>query len=445
MYRQTRRLALIPLQEEFCYAVPVAPETTPGQQQVLQFIQETIRSSGHAPTLQEMADKFEKSTGAVQSTLQALQQKGYIEIVPRKSRGIELTEKGALQEVKVTELRAALEAAFGESIDLTTLFSVAQENLPRVFRMQAGILWVKDFTRRRFLGPRDFGIDPPDGIRDEITLKCQGLQEPLFALDRDTMAETAISALFDPKFKSFLIIPIWEDRQFLGLLTFAATAPQRGVDDGVLNAARAAAELLVGPLRRAQAQFRLQEDLKLHRLLLDLVKELASELDLQPLLQRVFRIIEKLFPVDAMWIALRRPDGEYDTILETDLDDGDRRVFFPAPRPMEVNRSKVMEHIEEHRYVLINRTPEELARLSGKPASGDPWYPVGNASRRSASLLYVPLWFGDEFKGVLSVQSYRLNAYRHEDAERLLVIGEYVGLAIRNAKIMEREKGRPSL
>jgi transcriptional regulator with GAF, ATPase, and Fis domain len=90
-----------------------------------------------------------------------------------------------------------------------------------------------------------------------------------------------------------------------------------------------------------------------------------------------------------------------------------------------------------HRYLLICRTPEELARISGKPASGDPWYPVGNPSRRSASLLFVPLWCGEDFKGVLSVQSYRMNAYRHADAERVALVAEYVGLTLRNARLAE--------
>jgi GAF domain-containing protein len=415
----------------------MTPEATPGQQQVLQFIQETIRGTGSAPTLQEIADRFKKSTGAVQTTLDALRAKGYIEIVPRKARGIQLTERGALQEVRVTELRAALEAALEEAAELPTLFHAAQGGLPKAFRMEQGILWVRDTPRRRFLGPRDFGIDPPDGFRDELPLKAQALPGPLWVLDRAKVNETALAALFAPHVKSFLIVPVREGEELLGVLAFTSSRAQKAEDDGAAEASQAAADLLVGPIRRAAAQFRLQEDLKLHRLLLDLVKQLAGDLELSSLLQRIFRLIEKLVSVDAMFIAVRRPDGRYEAILETDLDDSDRRVFFPVPRLMEPDKSRVAESVEEQRYVLINRSPEELQKLQGKVASGDPWYPVGNPARRSASLLYVPMWFGDEFQGMMSVQSYRMNAYRHEDAERLLVIGEYVGLAVRNARLLE--------
>jgi len=417
---------------------PVKGQTTPGQQQVLQFIQETIRGTGSAPTLQEIADRFRKSTGAIQTSLQALSAKGFIEIVPRTSRGIRLTEKGALQDVHVTRLRAALEAALEEGADLTVLFGVAQQSLPQVFGMEQGRLWIRDASRRRYLGPAEFGIEAPDGFRDELPIKGQGLPAPLWVLDRSKAHESPISAMFHERFRSFLVIPLADQGQALGVLALASTHVPRAEPEGVIEAARAASELLALPIRRASAQFDLQEDLKLHRLLLDLVKELASELDLQHLLQRIFRIIEKLVPVDALWIAIQRHDGLYDAILETDLDDSDRRVFFPTPRLMEPDKSKVLETIEQHRYALINRTPEELRALSQAPAAGNPWYPVGNPARRSASLLYVPIWFGEEFKGAMSVQSYRFNAYRHEDAERLLVIGEYVGLAIRNARLMEQ-------
>jgi len=421
----------------------MANDPTPGQQQVLHFIQETFRDTGAAPTLQEIAGKFKKSTGAVQTTLAALRTKGYIEIVPRKARGIQLTERSALQEVRVTELRAALEAALEEAAELPTLFRAAQEGLPEAFRMERGILWVRDTPRRRFLGPRDFGIDVPDGFLDELPLKAQALADPLWVLDRGKVNETAIAALFAPHVKSFLIVPVRDGEELLGVLAFTSTRAQKAEDDGAAEAAQTAAQLLVRPIRRAAAQFRLREDLKLHRLLLGLVKQLAGDLDLDSLLQRILRLIEKMIPVDAMFIALRREDGLYDAILETDLNDRDERVFFPVPRLMEPDTSRVAESVEQQRYVLVNRTPEELNKLRGKVASGDPWYPVGNPARRSASLLYAPLWFGDEFQGMMSVQSYRLNAYRHEDAERLLVIGEYVGLAIRNARLLQSvRKGR---
>ena len=411
---------------------------------VLRFLRESMGGGASAPALGEIAAHFGRPPADIRRAVDDLRGRGYVEGAPRGGRVRSLTEKAARLAVRESELRAALEPALEEAVDLPTLFHVAQENLPHQFGMERGCLWLKDPSRRRFLGAYDMGLEAARGFRDELPLKCQGLGEPLWIGDRSREVDTAVPSLFEPQVGSILIIPIAEDLQLLGILAFVSGTVQGKPGGAVLHLARLAGKLLAAPLRRAEAQFRVQEDLKLHRLLLDLVRQMGAGIEIEVFLRRIFGVLEKLVPVDAMFVALRRPDGLYDAVLETDLDDADRRVFFPVPRLMEMTRSKALESVVGHRYLLICRTPEELAKISGKPASGDPWYPVGNPARRSASLLYVPLWCGEEFKGVLSVQSYRMNAYRFADAERIAAVGEYVGLAIRNSRFAgEAKKARP--
>ncbi len=411
--------------------------------EVLGCLREAMRGGGPAPAVRGVADRLGRPPAAVKAALETLRKSGYVEIAPRGGRVLRLTEKAARQAEREADLRAALEPALEEAAELPALFRAAGEGLPPLFGMERGCLWLRDPSRRRFVGPHDLGLEAAKGFRDELPLKCQGLGEPLWIPDRNRQRDAAIPALFDPSTRSILIVPVVEDRQFLGVMAFTSGSVQRGPDEAALPLARLAAKLLAGPVRRAESQFRVQEDLKLHRMLLDLVRRMGAGADLGSLLRQVFHVVERLVPADAMFVAVRRPDGRYDAILETDLDDADRRVFFPVPRLMDLQKSRALESVVGHRYLLICRTPEELARISGRPASGDPWYPVGNPARRSASLLYVPLWCGEEFKGVLSVQSYRLNAFRHADAERIAVVGDYVGLAIRGARAGEEgKKGR---
>ena len=73
---------------------------------------------------------------------------------------------------------------------------------------------------------------------------------------------------------------------------------------------------------------------------------------------------------------------------------------------------------------------------------GDRWTPVGNPKRRSASLLFVPIWHGATYAGAMSVQSYEPNSYDEADAERLVVVADYIGLAIRHTRRVEGD-GRP--
>jgi GAF domain-containing protein len=408
----------------------MSPDTGVDPLEVLRFLLELMRGGAAAPKLSEIAVHFGRAPAEVRKALGALHRLGYV----GGNSVLHLTEKAARRGRHESGLREALGPLLEEAVDLPTLFHVVQENLPHSFAMEQGCLWVKDPSRRRFLGAYDLGLDPPRGFRDELPLKCQGLDEPLLIGDRTREADAAIPALFDPQVKSILILPIVEDHRFLGVMAFSSGDVRKGIDGDVLEDARLVARWLSATVRRVEAQFRVREDLSLHRALLDLVRQMGAGVELEPFLRRIFDVLGRLVPVDAMFVAVRRPDDRYDVILETDLDDSDKRVFFPVPRPMEMNKSKALESVVGHRYLLICRTPEELARISGKPASGDPWYPVGNPSRRSASLLYVPLWCGEDFKGVLSIQSYRMNAYRHADAERVALVAEYVGLALRNAR-----------
>lgn len=337
-----------------------------------------------------------------------------------------------------SRLREALAPVLEETVDLRMLFHVALEELPRVFGLRSGILWVRDAARQKFLGPRDLGLEAPDGFRDEVLAKGQLLDSPLWVPDR-AAADPSFSSLFDPAVKCFLLLPVREGKTTLGLLAFASPDPPAAPDATGALAAEAAS-LLSGVIRRADAQFRLQEDFKLQQALLDLVKQMAGDLDLAAFCQRAFRTVEKLVKTDAMFVAVRRDDGLYDAVLETDLDDRDRRIFYPVPRLMEAGRSRVLETIDQHSYVLINRSPEELRELAEGSRPDQPQHLVGNPRRRSASLLYVPVWSGDDFTGVFSVQSYQANAYRHEDARRLLVVSDYLGLALRLARLAD---GRP--
>ena len=69
---------------------------TKKQKDVLMFICKKVRS-GLPPTIREIAKEFKfSSTGTVRDYLRALYKKGYILLLAKKSRAIELTEKARL-------------------------------------------------------------------------------------------------------------------------------------------------------------------------------------------------------------------------------------------------------------------------------------------------------------------------------------------------------------
>ena len=316
-------------------------------------------------------------------------------------------------------LREALAPAFEASIDLPALFSLVQEKLPRALGFQTGQLWVLDPRRRRLLGPRDVGLDPSDGFSDERAREGMSLDLPLWIPDRK--AGSPLAALFPPEVKAWLVAAIRLEGEALGVLALRSQAPVEVVAVDV-------AALLAAPIRRALTQSAVLQDLQLHQLLMDLVRRMSGDFKLPDVLQHLFRSLERMLPVDAHFVAVKGVDGRFEALIETDLDEQNRRMFFPTPRPMDLSRSAAMDRVDPNDYLLILRTAEELKRLQEEEPNAQG---IGNLRRRSASLLYVPIWVGDALRGILSVQSYQHDAYRHSDARRLIQVADYLGLAIR--------------
>ena len=61
-------------------------QITQVQKNVLNYIADFIDENAYPPTVREVSDHFGKSIRAVQDNLVALQKKGYISLVQKKSR-----------------------------------------------------------------------------------------------------------------------------------------------------------------------------------------------------------------------------------------------------------------------------------------------------------------------------------------------------------------------
>ncbi|MFH1368000.1 MAG: transcriptional repressor LexA [Elusimicrobiota bacterium] len=66
---------------------------TDRQKKVLDFIEEHLSSSGHAPTVRETAARFNVNIGAAQKHISALVRKGYVKHSPGISRGLDIASR----------------------------------------------------------------------------------------------------------------------------------------------------------------------------------------------------------------------------------------------------------------------------------------------------------------------------------------------------------------
>lgn len=132
-------------------------------------------------------------------------------------------------------------------------------------------------------------------------------------------------------------------------------------------------------------------------------------------------VAEKLFKWDALTLDLYNANEDRITALLTvDTIDGSKVDCVPAydlQPPSTLARRVVTEG-----PMLMLRDRLETAHPDGLA--------FGDTSRRSASLMFVPVLDGSKVIGIFSVQSYRFQAYSKEDLGTLKTLADYCGGAL---------------
>lgn len=133
----------------------------------------------------------------------------------------------------------------------------------------------------------------------------------------------------------------------------------------------------------------------------------------------IARVSNDLLGWDAYALSLYSPfDSLVHNVLVMDTINGVLTQLHLPPSPPTSMTSQTMAKGPQ----LILRTEEELA-----PAN---FVSFGDKDRPSASLLFVPIHSGMRRIGVLTIQSYRPQAYTHDDLATLLALADHCGGAL---------------
>ncbi|MEQ2009008.1 MAG: PAS domain S-box protein, partial [Limisphaerales bacterium] len=141
-------------------------------------------------------------------------------------------------------------------------------------------------------------------------------------------------------------------------------------------------------------------------------------------------IADDLFGWDSCTLDLYDAQtGKSDPVLNVDVINGQRQDVAPAyqdapPSP------RMLRAIEQGAELILRAEP--LLLTPGM-------VPFGDTSRPSASIMIVPVREDGQVVGVLSIQSYRLNAYTNEDLAALQDLADHC------AGALERIRGRTEL
>lgn len=149
-------------------------------------------------------------------------------------------------------------------------------------------------------------------------------------------------------------------------------------------------------------------------------KSVVAGWDMEAVVEAVYEGVAKLMPAEAFVLAVRTGEDEAEGVFL--MDEGGR---YP-PRKIPKGESLTWQVLSSGKSLYIPDTEEGL-----------PFKPPHFGTEKSVrSLLAVPLKVGEKTVGMLSVQSYRPQAYAPEDRLLLEMLAPYVAAALENARLV---------
>ena len=345
-------------------------------------------------------------------------------------------QRRADQLVMLNEINHAISGALGLDTIFNTIFVQAKRQFqPEVFYIcildektdfvafpilfDSGKLWDQPPTH----------MDKAPRIKEVILSRKPFLLNPS-TLEMDSLEKSSHHIGDQTKTAASVIItPLFTGSKVIGAISVQSYLPGRYKDDDLILLTAIAQQIAV-----AIENTRLLEETKKNEGYLSTINELGravSELrDLPGLLEIIYREVKKHLNVDAFFVGLHHPENNSVSYP----------LMYDEEEKYQINPDKITTHsfmyglLHGNQATRILRTEEEITLADSAKGM------LGNDVKKSASLMYAPLKAGEQVIGVISVQSYTLNAYTEDDLTLLVGIGNQVGVAIQNARLLEEVK-----
>jgi len=157
-------------------------------------------------------------------------------------------------------------------------------------------------------------------------------------------------------------------------------------------------------------------------------RDLTANLTVESLLDSIYKKLNALMDAPVLGIGIVNDENhtlDFPYLLKDGTNVGLKSI------PIDEQRSLAIQSIYENREIIIhNITKEE----EGKYLE---WYPPG-ISEDSHSVVFLPLIYNDKALGVLTVQSFKSNAYTDYHLNILRNLATYTKIALENANAYEK-------
>ncbi|MGD1991864.1 MAG: GAF domain-containing protein [Anaerolineae bacterium] len=233
---------------------------------------------------------------------------------------------------------------------------------------------------------------------------------------------------FLPNTRSEMALPLISRGRVIGAMTIQSSRPGDFSPEDVT-----ALQIMADQLANAIESARLHEEQKRRltelAVLYQIGRDVTAILDQKELVEVVYQQIRHFITVSHLYIALW--DRETDTIRLPAVVERDQRLY-----DQEVGWDGVVG------WVLRSGEPllvDDAERQQGLPESVTP---VVVGRDRPRSLLFSPLFAGDQVIGVFSVQSTRAHVYTERDLNFINALSTQLAIAVQNARLYEQEYRR---
>jgi len=160
-------------------------------------------------------------------------------------------------------------------------------------------------------------------------------------------------------------------------------------------------------------------------------KEIASILSVEEIIETVYKNIHELMDADAFGIGIYRP--EYNDLFHTGvMEKGQKLPDFSFSLDEERIACICFHKSQE---IIINDWNKEYRQYASQNYAA-------KAGESPVSMIYIPLLSGNRTIGVMSVQSFKSDAYTQYHLDIIRSLSVYIGSALKNANLYEKMEER---
>jgi signal transduction histidine kinase/DNA-binding response OmpR family regulator/ligand-binding sensor domain-containing protein len=176
-------------------------------------------------------------------------------------------------------------------------------------------------------------------------------------------------------------------------------------------------------------------------LLSQIGREITASLDLNTILFKLYERVNQIVDASIFGVGLYRPDKR---LIEYSLAIENGKRYAPYTRSTDDKNQLAVWCIENRKPIRLNDVSTESSKYIATYDHASRTLEDGSAAQPPASMIYLPLIAQDRVLGVLSIQSFRKNAYTDQHLRLLENLAAYTTIALDNANayqtINQRER-----